>query len=90
MYRPALGWLRGVRWILAPYHARRADASKRRFEIRPRPMPTIETARRDGRPTGRYCLSAGRDGGTTCLLSLTRHIGFLQLDDGVTQRFHPM
>ena len=34
--------------------------------------------------------SAGRDGGTTCLLSLTRHIGFLQLDDGATQRFHQM
>jgi hypothetical protein len=34
--------------------------------------------------------SADRDGGTTCLLSLTRHIGFLQLDDGVTQRFHPI
>jgi hypothetical protein len=34
--------------------------------------------------------SAGRDGGTTCLLSLTRHIGFLQLDDGVMQRLHSM
>ena len=30
--------------------------------------------------------SAGRDGGTTCLLSLTRHVGFLQLDDGVTAK----
>ena len=62
---------------------------KRRFEIRPRSMPTIETARRDGALRAAIA-SAGRDGGTTCLLSLTRHIGFLQLDDGVTQRFHPV
>ena len=30
--------------------------------------------------------SADRDGGTTCLLSLTRHIEFLQLDVGVTAK----
>ena len=35
-------------------------------------MPTIETARRDGAPRAAIA-SAGRDGGTTCLLSLTRY-----------------
>ena len=42
------------------FSVRRIVVPKRRFEIRPRPMPTIETARRDGRPTGRYHLSRSR------------------------------
>jgi uncharacterized protein (DUF885 family) len=48
--------------VRARLNVRRIIVPKRRLEIRPGPMPTIETARKDGRPTGRYCLSTDRDG----------------------------
>jgi hypothetical protein len=46
--------------VRALLSVRRIIVPKRRLEIRPGPMPTIETARKDGRPTGRA--SADRDG----------------------------
>jgi hypothetical protein len=76
--------------VRARLSVRRIVVPKRRFEIKARADAHNRNGPQGWTPFGPLLPQQVVMVERPALLSLTRHIGFLQLDDGVMQRFHAM